>query len=41
MDDFLEIKKYVAKYIQLTEEEESYFVSQLRTIKVKKKAIHC
>jgi CRP-like cAMP-binding protein len=37
MDDFLEIKKYVAKYIQLTEEEESYFVSQLRIAKVKKK----
>lgn len=37
MDDFLEIKKYVAKYIQLTEEEESYFVSQVRIVKVKKK----
>ena len=37
MDDFLEIKKYVAKYIQLTEEEEAYFVSQVRVTKIKKK----
>ena len=37
MDDFLEIKKYVAKYVELEEEEESYFVSQLRIAKVKKK----
>jgi CRP-like cAMP-binding protein len=37
MNDFSEIKKYVAKYIQLTDEEESYFISQLRIIKIKKK----
>lgn len=37
MDDFLEIKKYVAKYIQLTAEEESYFVSQLRMTRIKRK----
>ncbi len=37
MDDFLEIKKYVAKHIRLTEEEEDYFVSLLRVKKVRKK----
>ena len=37
MDEFLEIKKYVARHIQLTEEEENYFVSLLRVTKVKKK----
>jgi len=37
MDEFVEIKKYVARYIQLTEEEESYFVSLLKLTKVKKK----
>ena len=37
MDDFLEIKKYVTKYIQLTEKEESYFVTQVRITKVKRK----
>ncbi|KAF0138930.1 MAG: cyclic nucleotide-binding protein [Stygiobacter sp.] len=37
MDEFLEIKKYVARHIQLTEEEENYFVSLLRVLKVKKK----
>jgi len=37
MDDFSEIKKYVARHIQLLEEEETYFVSLLRITKVKKK----
>jgi CRP-like cAMP-binding protein len=37
MDDFLTIKEHVAKYIHLTEEEESYFISLLRITKVKKK----
>ena len=37
MDEFIIIKKYVARYIQLTEEEESYFVSLLRVTKIKKK----
>ena len=37
MDDFKEIKKYVANYIQLTTEEEDYFVSLLRITKVKKR----
>ena len=37
MDDFLNIKKHVARYIQLTEEEENYFTSLLRIINVKKK----
>jgi CRP-like cAMP-binding protein len=37
MDEFLEIKKYVSRYIQLTEEEEAYFVSLLKVTKVKKK----
>lgn len=37
MDEFSEIKKYVAKYIQLTQEEESYFVSLLKITRVKRK----
>ena len=37
MDNFLEIKQYVARHIQLTEEEEAYFVSLLKVIKVKKR----
>ncbi len=37
MDEFLTIKKYVARHIQLTEEEENYFVSLLRVTKVRKK----
>lgn len=37
MNDFSEIKKYVARHIQLTGEEENYFVSLLRITKVKKK----
>ena len=37
MDDFLSIKKYVAKHIQLTEEEEARFASYLKIKKVRKK----
>lgn len=37
MDEFLTIKKQVALHIQLTEEEEDYFVSLLRITKIKKK----
>jgi CRP-like cAMP-binding protein len=37
MDEFSEIKTYVARHIQLSENEEAYFVSLLRAIKVKKK----
>ncbi|MFD2932675.1 Crp/Fnr family transcriptional regulator [Spirosoma flavum] len=37
MDSFSEIKQYVARNIQLTEEEEAHFVSLLRIIKVKKR----
>src|SRR4051812_43530774 len=37
MDEFSEIKKYVTRHIQLSEEEEEYFASLLRTFKVKKK----
>ncbi|MDP1764441.1 MAG: Crp/Fnr family transcriptional regulator [Sediminibacterium sp.] len=37
MDDYTKIKNYVARHIQLTEEEETYFVSLLRTTRVKKK----
>jgi CRP-like cAMP-binding protein len=37
MDEFSEIKKYVARYIQLNEKEEAFFVSLLRITKVKKK----
>jgi CRP-like cAMP-binding protein len=37
MDDFLAVKKNVGRHIQLTEEEEKYFVSLLRITKVKKK----
>jgi CRP-like cAMP-binding protein len=37
MDEFKEIKRYVATYIQLTTEEEDYFISLLRITKVKKK----
>lgn len=37
MDEFLGVKKHVAKYIRLTQEEEKYFVSLLRIIKVRKK----
>lgn len=37
MDEFSEIKKYVARHIQLNEKEEAYFISLLRITKVKKK----
>lgn len=37
MDEYLKIKQYVARHIQLTEEEENYFGSLLRIVKVKKK----
>lgn len=37
MNEFKEIKRYVANYIQLTTEEEDYFISLLRITKVKKK----
>lgn len=37
MDDFKEVKQYVARFIELTEEEEDYFCSLLRVTKVKKK----
>lgn len=37
MDDYTKIKSYIARHIQLTEEEETYFVSLLRTTRVKKK----
>ena len=37
MDDFSAIKKYVAKYIELTEEEQVQFISFLRVKKVRKK----
>lgn len=37
MDDFSAIIKYVTKHIELTEEEEAYFVSLLRIKKVRKK----
>ncbi|MCK9403628.1 MAG: Crp/Fnr family transcriptional regulator [Chitinophagaceae bacterium] len=37
MNDYTKIKNYVARHIQLTEEEETYFVSLLRTTRVKKK----
>ena len=37
MDDFIEITKYVAKHIQLTEDEASFFISLLRITKIKKK----
>lgn len=37
MDDYTKIKNYVARHIKLTEEEETYFVSLLRTTRVKKK----
>lgn len=37
MDDYSKIKNYIARHIQLTEEEETYFVSLLRITKVKKK----
>lgn len=37
MDEFLEIKLQIAKYIQLTVEEEAYFISLLKITKVKKK----
>lgn len=37
MDEFSEIKKYVARHVQLNEKEEAYFVSLLRITKVKKK----
>jgi len=37
MDDFSTIIKYVAKHIELTEEEEAYFVSLLKIKKVRKK----
>lgn len=37
MDDFIKIKNYVARHIQLSEAEEEYFISLLRITKVKKK----
>ena len=37
MEEFAPVVKYVARHIQLTEEEEKYFVSLLRVIRVKKK----
>jgi CRP-like cAMP-binding protein len=37
MDKFLKIKQHVAQYIHLTEDEETYFVSLLRTVKVRRK----
>lgn len=39
MEEFLPIVKYVLKHIQLTEEEEIFFVSLLRITKVKKKQL--
>ena len=39
MDEFETIKKYVARHIQLTEEEENVFTSLLRITKVKKKQL--
>jgi CRP-like cAMP-binding protein len=39
MDDFALIKAHVAQYVQLTEEEERFFLSLLRVIKVKKKQL--
>lgn len=37
MDEFSAIKKYVSRHIQLSENEEAYFVSLLRITRVKKK----
>ena len=37
LDDFTPVVKYVNRYIQLTEEEEAYFISLLRIVRVKKK----
>lgn len=37
MDDYTEIKEYVARHIQLSEAEEEFFVSLLRITKVRKK----
>lgn len=37
MDEFIKIKNYVARHIQLSETEEEYFISLLRITKVKKK----
>ena len=37
MEELDTIRQYVAKYIQLTEQEQEYFISLLRIIKVKKK----
>ena len=37
MDEFLAIKKYVARHIQLTEEEEAYFISLLKVTTIKKR----
>lgn len=39
MDEFSEIKLYVARYIQLTPEEQSYFVSLLKITRVRKKQL--
>lgn len=39
MDEFSEIKQYVARYIQLTPEEQSYFVSLLKITRVRKKQL--
>lgn len=37
MDDFSPLLEYVSRFIELTEEEQKYFVSLLRITKVKKK----
>ena len=39
MTEFVKIKDYVARHIQLTPEEEAYFVSLLRINRVKKKQL--
>lgn len=39
MDEFQAIRKYVADYIILTEEEENYFISMMKLVKVKKKQL--
>ncbi len=37
MDEFLPIKKYAAKFVQLSEDEEAHFASFLRIKKIKRK----
>jgi len=37
MEEFQAIKKHIEQYVQLTEEEEQFFFSLLRIVKVKKK----